>query len=106
VRIEELVQAEPGWKAMFREPDGGESQSRVLGWAVARGDENDELVGVIVDPTDPSRIVVASEAVSPEGGSFDRYRFVAPKPPPPPAPSPEEPSTTEQVAKSILKRRR
>jgi hypothetical protein len=114
VQIEQLVPAESGWKAVFREADGGESQSRILGWAVAAGVDEHELVGVIVDPSDPSRIVPASEAVSPEGGEFARYRFVAPEPivlqPPPPPPPPakeEEPAgTAEQVAKSLLKRKR
>jgi len=112
VQIDQLVPAESGWKAVFTETDGGESQSRILGWAVAGGDDEHDLVGVVVDPSDPSRIVPAPEAVSPEGGEFTRYRFVAPPPivlqPPPPPPAAEEKteSTTEQVAKSLLKRKR
>jgi hypothetical protein len=114
MRIEQLVPAEPGWKAVFKEPDGSETLSRILGWA-ALGDDGD-LVGVIVDPGEPSQIVPAVGAVSPDGGSFSRYRFMPPEPPPPPPPPPpaapapaEEPAPQEaaqQLAKSILKRRR
>jgi len=108
VRIEQLTSAESGWKAVFKEPDGSESLSRVLGWAVMGGEEG-EVAGVIVDPAEPSRIVPASSATSPGGGSFVRYRFVQPEPivvaaPAPPAPPPQD--STEQLAKSLLKRRR
>jgi hypothetical protein len=115
VQIEQLVPAEPGWKAVFKEPDGSETLSRILGWAVVGGTEP-ELVGVIVDPSEPSRIVAAAGAASPDGGSFARYRFV----PPPQQPvsvtmqapaeqekkseSDEDPTT--QIAKTLLKRRR
>jgi hypothetical protein len=113
VRIEQLVPAEVGWKAVFSEPDGAESVSRILSWAVV-GDAPDEtrVVGVIVDPADPSRVVPAPGASSPGGGTFSRYRFVAPEPivvaapapPPPAAPEPEDPA--EQIAKGLLRRKR
>jgi hypothetical protein len=92
MRVEQLVPAEPGWKAIFSEHDGGESQSRILGWAIVDG--GDGVAGVIVDPAAPSEVVLAPDAVSPEGGTFLRYRFVPPAPPPPPplpAPTPAEP---------------
>jgi len=111
VRIEQLVAAEPGWKAVFKESDDSETMSRILGWAV--GDGGDELVGVIVDPAEPSRIVAAAGATSPGGGTFTRYRFVPPERPPPPSPPPaaEAPEqkpeeAARQLAKSVLKRRR
>ena len=110
VRFEQLTSAEPGWRAVFREPDGAESQSRILGWAVL-GDGG-ELVGVVVDPAEPSSIVPAPNATSPAGGTFVRYRFVPPEPivvpAPAPAstPAPAQPETSEQIAKSLLKRRR
>jgi hypothetical protein len=110
MRIEQLTSAEPGWKAVFKEPDGSESVSRILGWAVL-GDDG-EIAGVIVDPAEPSRIVPAREATSPGGGEFSRYRFVAPEPiviqPPAPKP-PEAPrleDAPEQLAKGLLKRKR
>lgn len=104
--IAQLTPAEAGWKAVFFEPDGGESVSRVLAWAVA----DDDVVGVVVDPSDPSRIVAAPEATSPDGGSFGRYRFVPPQPvvvqmPAPQAPAPEEPQSAEKMAKSFIKRK-
>jgi len=110
VRIEQLVAAESGWKAVFSEPDGSTSQSRILGWGIA----GDDVVGMIVDPAEPARIVAATEASSPEGGSFSRYRFEPPKPPPAPAPPPREPAAKEQdvgdhaqeLAKGLFKRRR
>jgi hypothetical protein len=110
VKIEQLVTAESGWRAVFKEPDGSESLSRVLGWAVLDGEEP-EIVGVIVDPAEPSRIIAASEAVSPDGGDFARYRYVAPEPPPPPPPAPataepEPEEAAQQLAKGLLKRRR
>ena len=113
MQIEQLIPAETGWKAVFAEPDGVESISRILGWAVRQGDDGGELVGLIVDPGQPSQIVAAVEASSPDGGTFSRYRFVAPDPlsvkveapPPPPAPEESE-STAEQVAKGLLKRRK
>ena len=51
MRIEQLVPAEPGWKAVFKESDGGETTSRILGWGIVAGKES-ELVGVIVDSTE------------------------------------------------------
>jgi hypothetical protein len=113
VGLAHLTAAESGWKAVFAEPEGGESQSRVLGWAVLAGEEGmeDEVVGVVVDPTEPSRIIPAGEAMSPSGGTFVRYRFVPPEPivvqAPAPAPAPAEPeAASEQLAKSLLKRKR
>ncbi|HXH96290.1 MAG TPA: hypothetical protein VNH40_03685 [Gaiellaceae bacterium] len=112
MRIAQLVPAEVGWKAVFTEPDGSESLSRILAWAVTSDDgEESELVGLIVDPASPSRIVNAADAVPPAGGAFSRYRFVAPEPivvqaPPPPPPPPPDDDPTEQLAKGLLKRRR
>jgi len=108
VRIEQLVTAEAGWKAVFTEPDGSESVSRVLGWAVTGDGDESAVVGVIVDPGTPSRIVSAVEAVSPAGGAFSRYRYVAPEPivvPAPPPPPPKE-DAAEQLAKGFLKRKK
>jgi hypothetical protein len=108
MQIKHLVPAEVGWKVVFSEPDGGESMSRVIGWAVSDGDET-EVVGVIVDPAAPSRIVSANDAVSPAGGAFSRYRFVAPEPivvAAPPPPPPPEPDEATKMAKGLLKRKR
>jgi hypothetical protein len=109
VEIAQVIPAESGWKAVFQEPEGGESTSRILGWAVVAGvaDDDQELVGLIIDPAEPSQIVAATEAASPEGGSFLRYRFVPPEPikiAAPPTQSVEE--AAGQAAKSLLKRGR
>jgi len=113
VQIKQLVPAEPGWKAVFGEPDGSESLSRILGWAVAEAgaDGETEVFGVIVDPAEPTRIVNAADAMPPSGGEFSRYRYVAPEPivvpaPPPPAPTPPREDPTEQLAKGFLRRKR
>jgi hypothetical protein len=112
VRITQLVPAEVGWKAVFTEPDGSESLSRILAWAVASDDGDDHgVVGLIVDPAAPSRIVSAVDAVPPAGGAFTRYRYVAPEPivvpaPPPPQPALEPDDPTEQLARGFLKRKR
>ena len=56
MRIKHLVPAELGWKVVFKEPDGSESMSRVIGWAVSDDDgDQTEVVGVIVDPRRPRR---------------------------------------------------
>ena len=111
MRIEQLVPAEPGWKAVFKEPDGGESLSRILCWASIASEDEPELVGMIVDPGEPSRIVSAAEALSPGGGGFVRYRYLPPEPTviAAPAPAPAAPATdatAEKLAKSFLKRGR
>jgi hypothetical protein len=109
MRIEHVTTAESGWKAVFKEPDGKESLSRILAWAAAGSGDEMELVGLIVDPGEPSKIVAARDASSPAGGSFARYRYVAPEPTviaaPPAAPAKTE-DTAEKLAKGLLKRGR
>ena len=110
MRISHVIPAEPGWKAAFAEPEGGETVSRILGWAVA-GDDDTEVVGLIVDPSTPSRVVGAPEAASPGGGEFSRYRYIAPEPAvvaaPAPQPAPPEPDdSADRLARGLLKRRR
>ena len=112
MRVEQLTPAEAGWKAVFKEPDGMESLSRILAWGLLVGDAG-EICGLIVDPADPARIIPAADATSPGGGEFARYRFIAPEPivvaAPPKAPAVEETKLEdmpEQVAKGLLKRKR
>jgi hypothetical protein len=107
--FQQLVPAEVGWKAVFTEPDGSESLSRIVAWAsVDEGDGESSVVGLVIDPSVPSTVVAAPEAVSPDGGEFLRYRFVAPPQPKviveQPAPPPAD--TAEEVAKKLIKRRR
>jgi len=108
--FKQLVPAEVGWKAVFTEPDGSESLSRIVAWAsVDDGDgDSSAVVGLIVDPSEPSAVVSAPGTISPDGGEFLRYRFVAPPAPKvvveQPAPPPTD--TAEEVAKKLIKRRR
>lgn len=70
-----MIAAEPGWKALFGV--GGEEvgRSRVIGWAGLEREGGAEIVGVIVDPNDPTRLVAASEVTDPGGGRLIRYGF-------------------------------
>jgi hypothetical protein len=111
MEITQLAPAEIGWKAVFTEPDGSESLSRIVAWALAGDEAGAEVLGLIVDPASPSRIVSAVDAASPAGGEFTRYRFVAPDPtvvtvPAPPPVAPAEEDTAGELAKGFLKRRR
>lgn len=73
--IQQLVAAEPGWRALFEEPDGEVTRSRIVGWALVATGKTVDVVGLVVDPADPSRLVPAPDATSPEGGSFSRYGY-------------------------------
>jgi hypothetical protein len=74
-----LVPAEPGWRALYRgeyEEDG--ESARVVAWAlVDEGDGDRRVVGLVVDPADPTRIVPAPEGISALAPDFDRYGFKA-----------------------------
>ena len=107
--IKQLAAAESGWRAVFAEPDGSESLSRIVGWAV----DGDEVVGLIVDPAAPAKIVPAAGASSPSGGRFNRYRFVpekaaaaAPAKAAEDEKTPEPEDAAKQLVKSVIKRRR
>ena len=73
--IQQFISAEPGWRALFEEPDGEITRSRVVGWAVVATGKEIDVVGMIVDPVQPSRLVAAPDATSPGGGSFSRYGY-------------------------------
>jgi hypothetical protein len=79
-RIVEIVSADPGWRAVFGAPSAGEesTHSRIVAWALVETQEGDRsVVGLIVDPNDPSGLVPAPTAVSPVAGEFARYGFSA-----------------------------
>ena len=112
MQIAQLTPVEPGWRAVFGEPDGSESLSRIVAWAVVGSGDGAEIVGVIVDPSERSRIAPAPEVTSPGGGAFVRYRYIAPEPPVVTVAAPSTPEaeakkeeTAEQLAKGFLKRR-
>jgi hypothetical protein len=76
-RIVSLVPAERGWRALYtgEYPEDDES-SRVIAWALTEDESGgQEVVGLVVDPNNPSRIVPAEEGVTPVAVSFDRYGF-------------------------------
>jgi hypothetical protein len=75
MEIQQLIPAEAGWKALFEEPTEEITRSRILAWALANTGEAVEIVGMIVDPLEPSRIIPAPGSSSPGGGAFSRYGF-------------------------------
>lgn len=75
-RITGIVPAEPGWRAIFGEEPGETARSRIVGWGVLAEEDGERVVGLIVDPQHPARVVPATEAVSPDAGPFTRYGFV------------------------------
>jgi hypothetical protein len=76
-RIVSLVPAERGWRALYAgEYPEDEESSRVVAWALTEDAAGaQEIVGMIVDPNDPSRIVPAPEGVTAVAVSFVRYGF-------------------------------
>ena len=76
-KIAWMVSAEPGWKALYG-IDGDEvGRSRVIGWAGVEGADETTVVGIVVDPNDPTRLVPANETIDPSGGELIRYGFSA-----------------------------
>lgn len=76
--IQNAFAAEPGWRAIFGDDDPNSTMSRLVGWAVTTDtDGATEVVGLIVDPNNPAKIVSAAAAVTPEGHTLTRYGFKA-----------------------------
>ncbi len=75
MQIQQLVPAESGWKALFEEPTEEITRSRIVCWAIAKTGTAVEVVGMIVDPVEPSKIIPAPGSTSPGGGAFSRYGF-------------------------------
>jgi len=67
--VRHLASAHPEWRAVFDD----ESLVRVAAWAVVVEGGEQRVVGIIVDPSDPSRLIAAPEAVTPDGSVFVRY---------------------------------
>jgi hypothetical protein len=72
-----LVAAEPGWRAIYLgEVDEDRELSRVVAWALVQDEAGaQEVVGMVIDSTDPTRIVAAPEGASEYAPRFDRYGF-------------------------------
>ncbi|MDH4176272.1 MAG: hypothetical protein OEW31_07610 [Thermoleophilia bacterium] len=74
--IHSLVPAEVGWRAFYRgeyEEDG--ESARVVAWALVDGADGREVVGLVVDAGDPTKIVPAPDGASALAPDFDRYGF-------------------------------
>jgi hypothetical protein len=76
-RIVSLVPAEAGWRALYRgEYEEDAESARVVAWAlVETADGSQDLVGMVVAPDEPTRIVPAPEGASATAPEFDRYGF-------------------------------
>jgi hypothetical protein len=79
-KIISLVPAESGWRAIYTDIDldGEESRelTRIVAWALVEDDEGDRsVVGLVVDATDPTQIVPASDGASLSTPTFDRYGY-------------------------------
>jgi hypothetical protein len=76
-RIVSLVPAEPGWRALYRGEYEEDSESaRVVAWALVESSDGDqEVVGMVVAPDEPKRIIPAPEGASAIAPEFDRYGF-------------------------------
>ncbi len=77
-KILQLVAADSGWRAVYGHADDPESSelSRVVAWALVEGDEGEhDVVGLVVDPIDATKIVPATEAISAGAGELLRYGY-------------------------------
>jgi hypothetical protein len=74
-----LAPAEAGWRAIYTANDeGGESRelTRIVAWALVEdGEGKRSVVGMVIDATDPTRIVPAPDGASLAVPSFDRYGY-------------------------------
>jgi hypothetical protein len=75
--IHSLVPAVPGWRALYRgEYEEDAESARVIAWALVDSvDGGHEVVGLVVAPDDPTRILPAPDAASAIAPEFDRYGF-------------------------------
>lgn len=76
-RIVSLAPAEPGWRALYSgEYEEDRESVRVLAWAlVESADGTQYVVGMVVAPDEPTKILPAPEAASALAPEFDRYGF-------------------------------
>jgi hypothetical protein len=78
-RIVSLVPAEPGWRAIYLDDVVGEESrelTRIVAWALVEDEDGEqEVIGLVVDATDPTRIVPAADGASLNAPRLDRYGF-------------------------------
>ncbi|MDP9308797.1 MAG: hypothetical protein M3P15_10905 [Actinomycetota bacterium] len=80
-KLRQIVSAEPGWRALFGVEREEVGRSRIVAWALVEEEGREEIVGLIVDLDDPTRIRPAPDMVDAEGHRLLRYGFVEPSPP-------------------------
>ncbi len=76
--IHSIIPAESGWTALYRGEYAEDAASaRIVAWALVESDESPgrEVVGLVVDDGDPTRIVPAAEGASAVAPEFERYGF-------------------------------
>jgi hypothetical protein len=77
-KILQIVPADSGWRAVYghsEDPEGSEL-SRVVAWALVEDDEGKrEVVGLVVDPIEATKVVPATDAISVGAGELQRYGF-------------------------------
>ncbi len=75
--IHSLVPAVRGWHALYRGEYQEDAESaRIVAWALVDAEEGGhEVVGLVVAPGDPTRIMPAPDAASALAPEFDRYGF-------------------------------
>jgi hypothetical protein len=77
-KILQIVPADSGWRAVYGhsdDPDGSEL-SRVVAWALVEDEDGErEVVGMVVDPIDSTKVVPATAAISVGAGELQRYGF-------------------------------
>ena len=79
-KLRQLVPAEPGWRALFGVEGEEVGRSRIVAWALVEEQGREEIVGLVVDLEDPTRIRAAPDVVDVEGHRLLRYGFVETSP--------------------------
>ena len=76
-RIVSLVPAVAGWRALYRgEFEEDAESARVVAWAlVETEDGRQDVVGMVLSPDEPTKIVPAPDGASSLAPTFDRYGF-------------------------------
>jgi hypothetical protein len=76
-KIVTIISADSGWRAVYGGQSGEESGlSRVVAWALVEDDSGDRrVVGLVVDPQDPTSIVNATGTESSQAGALSRYGY-------------------------------
>jgi hypothetical protein len=75
--IVSLVTADQGWRAIYLGNEEADRElTRIVAWALVEDEEGmRSVVGMVIDPNDPKRIVMAPDGASVTAPDFDRYGF-------------------------------